>query len=66
MNIYEVMRTDGPSQEVEADFYERVGEDWVFFAADEEVFRLPLADVQAVVRIPNPPLAGEDDTTPFI
>jgi hypothetical protein len=40
---------------VEADFYERAGEEWVFYAGDAEVLRLPMAEVQAVVKVPNPP-----------
>jgi hypothetical protein len=55
MNIYEVMSGKAGSQEVEADFYERQGADWVFYAGDAEVFRLPITDVEAVVRVPNPP-----------
>jgi hypothetical protein len=55
MNIYEIMRGNGGSQEVEADFYERQGGDWVFYAGDAGVFRVPITDVEAVVRVPNPP-----------
>jgi hypothetical protein len=49
------MRAGSASQEVEADFYERAGEEWVFYAGDAEVLRLPMAEVQAVVKVPNPP-----------
>lgn len=66
MNIYEVMRMTGGSQEVEADFYERKGDEWVFFVGDAEVFRLPMGEVQAVVKVPNPPRSAYQEPEGFI
>jgi len=66
VNIYEIMTSDGASVEIEADFYERKGEDWVFFAGDFEVTRLPMNDVQGVLKVPNPPPPTEPEPERFI
>ena len=53
VNAYEVSLLDGGSEEVEADFFERAEEDWVFYAGSAEVKRVPMADVQSVTKIPT-------------
>jgi hypothetical protein len=53
VNAYEVSLHAGGSEEVEAEFFERDGEDWVFYAGGEEMKRVPMATVQAVTKIPT-------------
>jgi hypothetical protein len=48
--FYDVMHGSGDSYHIEADFYERQGEDWVFYLGDEEVFRVPFLDVITVSK----------------
>ena len=55
MNIYDVNHVNGDIYEIEADFFERSGDDWVFFAAGEEVFRVSWLDVLGVSKSRMPP-----------
>jgi hypothetical protein len=43
MNTYLIMDAEGQPLEIEADFYERDGEDWVFITGAVEVLRIPTA-----------------------
>jgi len=53
VNIYTIEETDGHTDDVEADFCERVGDDWVFYAGLQEVFRVPIADVVGMIKAPK-------------
>ncbi len=59
MNAYELVDGSGRNVEVEADFYQRSGDDLLFIADGEEVLRIVAEDVQAIVRVPlrRPPAA---------
>jgi hypothetical protein len=59
MNIYDVNHVNGDIYEIEADFYERHGDDWVFYASGTEVFRVSWFDVLAVAKstLREPPAA---------
>ncbi|MEX0985627.1 MAG: hypothetical protein WD096_11360 [Actinomycetota bacterium] len=50
MNVYDVSHVSGDIHEVEADFYQRDGEDWVFYAHDIEVHRVGWLDVLSVSK----------------
>jgi hypothetical protein len=52
MNAYELLDGSGRNLEVEADFYQRSGDDLLFIARGEEVLRIVADDVQAIVRVP--------------
>jgi hypothetical protein len=62
--FYDVMHMKGDTYEVEADFYEREGDDWVFYLADEEVFRVPFLDVMTVTKTPS--WVREDPAVPEV
>jgi hypothetical protein len=53
MNIYTIEESNGHTDDVEADFCERVGDDWVFYAGLKEVFRVPIADVVGLMKAPG-------------
>ena len=53
MNVYDVIRQSGDFDEVEADFFERAGEDWVFIAGGREVFRVAMAEVEGITKSRN-------------
>lgn len=53
MNIYTIQETNGQTADVEADFCERVGDDWVFYAGLQEVFRVPIANVAGLMKAPR-------------
>ena len=53
VNAYEVSFHAGESEEVEADFFERAEDDWVFYAGGTEVKRVPMANVQSVTKVPT-------------
>lgn len=55
MNIYDVAHVNGDVYEIEADFFERQGEDWAFYAAGAEVFRVAWLDVLGVSKSRMPP-----------
>lgn len=50
MNIYDVNHVNGDIYEIEANFFEREADDWVFYAAGVEVFRVSWFDVLAVAK----------------
>jgi hypothetical protein len=50
MHSYLLMYADGARDEVEADFYEREGDDWVFTAARAEVLRVSVERVLSISR----------------
>jgi hypothetical protein len=50
---YDVMHVNGDTYEVEAEFFQREGDDWVFYADDAEVFRVPFLDVLGVSKMPS-------------
>ena len=62
MNAYDVFRVSGKLDEVEADFYERKRDAWVFYAGGEEVFRVAMAEVAGITksRIAGTQTAGID------
>jgi hypothetical protein len=49
-HFYDVMHVNGDTYEVEAEFYERQGKDWVFYLGEEEVFRVEWLDVLTVTK----------------
>jgi len=52
-NLYLVMKMDGPSDEISADFYQRDGDDWVFWLSDEEVARVPIDSIVSIAKAPR-------------
>jgi hypothetical protein len=52
-NLYLLLRTDGSSEDITADFYERQGDDWVFFLSGEEVGRVKIDEVSTVGKAPR-------------
>ena len=50
MNVYDVNHVNGDIYEIEADFYERHGDEWVFYAAGTDVFRVSWFDVLGVAK----------------
>ena len=50
VNIYDVNHVNGDIYEIEADFFEREDDDWVFYAAGAEVFRVSWFDVLGVAK----------------
>ena len=49
---YDVMHVNGDTYEIEAEFYEREGDDWVFYDGGAEVFRVAFVDVVSVSKTP--------------
>ena len=51
VNTYMIMYHSGKSEEVEADFYETNGTEWlVFYSGQVEVLRLAAADVASITK----------------
>ena len=50
MNSYLVNFASGTSVEIDADSYEREGNDWVFTAAGREVLRAGVEEVAAITK----------------
>ena len=50
VNIYDINHVNGDIYEVEADFFEREGDDWAFYASGTEVFRVSWFDVLGVAK----------------
>ena len=50
MNVYLIALADGSSREIEAEFYEELGDEYVFFAGVREVLRMSMDNVKAVTR----------------
>ncbi|MEX0985720.1 MAG: hypothetical protein WD096_11830 [Actinomycetota bacterium] len=59
-NIYDVSHVNGDIYEIEADYYQREGEDWVFYAAEVEAFRVSWLDVVSVSKSSMRPPPVED------
>ena len=53
MNIYTIEDADGRTDDIEADFCERVGDEWVFYAGLREVFRIPIDSVVGLMKAPK-------------
>jgi hypothetical protein len=51
VNAYEVSFHSRGSEEIEADFFERDEDDWVFYLGGTEVKRVPMDDVESVTKI---------------
>jgi hypothetical protein len=49
-NLYLLMKTDGSSDEVSADSYQRDGDDWLFTLRGDVVVRIPVDDVTSIAR----------------
>jgi hypothetical protein len=60
MNVYTIVPTAGESEDVEADFYETDGSEYVFYAEGAEVLRVPLADTVGVTKARKDPPPAED------
>jgi hypothetical protein len=52
-NLYLIQKTDNEPNEVSADFYERLGNDWVFMLAGAEVARLEIEPIVSIVKAPR-------------
>jgi hypothetical protein len=61
VNIYDVNHVNGDIYEVEAEFFEREGDDWVFYARGIEVYRVSWFDVLGVAKssLREPPVPAE-------
>ena len=49
---YDVRHVNGDTYEIEADYFQREGDDWVFYDDQTEVFRVPFLDVMGVSKTP--------------
>ena len=49
---YDVRHVNGDTYEIEADYFQREGDDWVFYADQAEVFRVAYLDVLGVSKTP--------------
>jgi hypothetical protein len=52
-NLYLLMKMDGPADEISADFYQRDGDDWVFWRGDAEVARIPIDSIVSIAKAPR-------------
>jgi hypothetical protein len=52
-NLYLLQRTDGAFDEIEADSYERTGDDWVFHLGGDEVARIAIGSIVSVTKAPR-------------
>jgi hypothetical protein len=50
MNVYDVSLVNGDIEEIEADFFQREEDDWVFYAGNESVYRVSWFDVLSVSK----------------
>ena len=62
MNIYDINHVNGDIYEIEAEFFEREGDDWVFYADRTEVFRVSWFDVLGVAKSSIRPQPIEEPT----
>lgn len=60
MNVYTIVPTAGEPEDVEADFYESDGSEYVFYAEGVEVLRAPIADTASVTKARKDPPQAED------
>jgi hypothetical protein len=67
VNVYTILRTSGAHEDAEADFYEAEGNEYVFYAADVEVYRVSIAEVSSVSKARGePPPRSEDPGVPLL
>jgi hypothetical protein len=61
VNIYDVNHVNGDIYEIEAEFFEREDDDWVFYAPGIEVYRVSWFDVLGVAKssLQEPPVPQE-------
>lgn len=52
MNVYLIAFVDGSSREIQAEFYQELGDDYVFFAGVREVLRIRSDNVKALTKTP--------------
>lgn len=52
VNVYLIAFADGSSREIQAEFYEESGDDYVFFAGVREVLRVRTDKVKALTKTP--------------
>ena len=52
-NLYLLQRTDGGSDEISADHYERQGDDWVFLLNGDEVARIEIDSIVSLAKAPR-------------
>lgn len=52
-NLYLLMKADGLSDEISADFYQREGDDWVFTLGGDEVARMPIETIVSIAKAPR-------------
>ena len=50
MNVYDVNHVNGDIYEIEAEFFEREEDDWIFYARGVEVYRVSWFDVLGVAK----------------
>jgi len=50
VNIYDVNHVNGDIYEIEAEFFEREEDEWVFYARGAEVYRVSWFDVLGVAK----------------
>jgi hypothetical protein len=50
VNIYDVNHVNGDIYEIEAEFFEREDDDWIFYAHGVEVYRVSWFDVLGVAK----------------
>ena len=62
MNAYDINHVNGDIYEIEADFFEREEDDWVFYAAGSEVFRVSWFDVLGVSKSSLRPAANVESS----
>jgi hypothetical protein len=60
MNVYTIVPTTGEPEDVEADFYETDGSEYVFYAEGAETQRVPIAAVASVTKARKEPPPAEE------
>jgi hypothetical protein len=50
MHLYCIERPDHDLAEIEAAYFEREGDEWVFYVGQDEVFRIPLDTVVGISK----------------
>ena len=59
-NIYDVAHVNGDIYEIDADFFQREGDDWAFYSGPDEVFRVSWLDVLSVSKSSTRPAPAEE------
>jgi hypothetical protein len=62
MNVYDIAHVNGDIYEIEAEFFQRESDDWVFYAEEREVLRVSWFDVLSVSKSSMRP-APQDEPT---